>query len=74
VFCILNSLCFADQESSTQSGSIIIAHMPSLNEVTQLWQTGDIDFEKAQEGIEMTLDGCSKIYAMMRLCILPKSQ
>lgn len=37
------------EEEKQQSGSVTIAFMPSLNEVTQLYQSGEIDLEKTQE-------------------------
>lgn len=37
------------EEEKQQSGSITVAFMPSLNDVTQLYQSGEIDLEKTQE-------------------------
>lgn len=59
-------------EEKMQTASVTVACMPSLNEITQLFQTGEISHTKVQEGIDLCLDGCSKIYALMRSAIHPK--
>jgi len=45
---------------------LLIAYMPSMNEVTQIHHIGEIEYSKMQEGIELCLDACTKVYMMMR--------
>ncbi|ELR23015.1 3' exoribonuclease family, domain 1 domain containing protein [Acanthamoeba castellanii str. Neff] len=57
------------EEKAAQS-NLMVAIMPSANEITQMLQTGEIEHTKAPEAIELCLDGCSKIYQMMRQNLL----
>jgi len=59
----------SDEEKSAQA-DIMVAMMPSANEITQMVQTGEMHHAKAPEAIELCLDGCSKIYQMMRQNLL----
>jgi ribonuclease PH len=46
--------------------------MPSLNEITQVFHSGKADYERLQEAIEMCIDGCHKMSAVMKSAITPK--
>jgi len=63
-----------DSEESKSTASILVAHMPSLNEVTQLFECGQVEFSKAQEAVDLCIDGCAKLYSMMRQTIMPKQK
>jgi len=52
-------------EENSKTGNLTVALMPSLNEVTQIFQTGDIQHLKSLEALHLCLDGCGKIYSMM---------
>jgi len=53
-------------EEVQQTSSITIAYMPSLNEVTQLVQSGVLEHSNAKEAMDLCIDGCSKLYTIMR--------
>lgn len=38
-----------EEEENNSTGRVVIAYMPSLNEVTQLFQFGEIEYSKVQE-------------------------
>jgi exosome complex component MTR3 len=57
-------------EERLQQGNVTVALMPSLNEVTQLFQFGEIDYSKIQETIDLCLDGCAKLHAMVRKALV----
>jgi len=53
-------------EEKYEQCNLTLAMMPSVNEITQMLQTGELEHTRAPEAIELCLDGCSKIYALMR--------
>ncbi|KAK9279349.1 hypothetical protein L1049_013028 [Liquidambar formosana] len=57
------------EEESYQDGSLMIACMPSRNEVTQLSVTGDWSTPKIHEAMQLCLDACSKLGEIMRSCL-----
>lgn len=50
-----------EEESSYQDGSLIIACMPSHNEVNQLTVTGEWSTAKIHEAMELCLNACAKL-------------
>jgi len=56
-------------EEKYQSGGLTVALMPSLNEITQLYQSGELEYEKAIEAQQLCLDGCAKLYSLMTHCL-----
>ncbi|XP_057955122.1 exosome complex component RRP41-like [Malania oleifera] len=57
------------EEESYQDGSLMIACMPSRNEVTQLTITGEWSTPKINEAMELCLEACSKLAKIMRSCL-----
>ena len=67
-------------EEKAQTALVTVAFMPSLNEVTQLYQDGEIEYSKMQEvgawenltlkAVEMCVDGCAKLHQLMRSTLL----
>ncbi|XP_042476578.1 exosome complex component RRP41-like isoform X1 [Macadamia integrifolia] len=57
------------EEESFQDGSLMIACLPSRNEVTQLTLTGEWSTPKIHEAVELCLDACSKLGEIMRSCL-----
>jgi len=56
----------SEDEEKQQSGNILIALMPSLNQVTQLVQTGEFTAESCVKTIDLCVSGCTVIYEMMK--------
>lgn len=48
-------------EEEKNNAHLVIAYMPSLNEITQVFQSGQLQKDKTQQAIDMCLDGCIKI-------------
>jgi hypothetical protein len=40
--------------------------MPSVNEITQLFQQGETEISLAQNAIDLAIDAAAKIYLLMR--------
>lgn len=55
-----------EEDESNQKGTLTVACMPSLDQITQLFQNGEMDLSKVQEGVEVCLDGCEKIYGLLQ--------
>jgi exosome complex component MTR3 len=53
-------------EQKYATGGIVCAYMASLNEVTQLTEVGDMEYNKVVEAIDLCVDGCTKVSQMMR--------
>eukprot|EP00727_Mastigamoeba_balamuthi_P005045 m51a1_g14539 putative 3 exoribonuclease domain 1 domain containing protein (255) ;mRNA; r:953739-955243 len=56
--------CGAEEEA--ESGGLMVTSMPSLNEITQIYQYGELSHQDIAESVELCLDGCSKVYDAMR--------
>jgi len=52
-------------EERFQSAGLTLALMPNLNQVTQIFQTGEMEYAKTTDAIQLCLDGCKKIYSLM---------
>lgn len=53
------------EEESYQDGSLVIACMPSRNELTQLTVTGEWSTPKIHEAMQLCIDACSKLAKIM---------
>eukprot|EP01119_Soliformovum_irregulare_P009323 TRINITY_DN22551_c0_g1_i2.p1 TRINITY_DN22551_c0_g1~~TRINITY_DN22551_c0_g1_i2.p1 ORF type:complete len:252 (+),score=43.88 TRINITY_DN22551_c0_g1_i2:112-867(+) len=60
-------------EEKQQSAAVTVAYMPSLNEVTQLRLDGEMEFERAQDAIDLGIDGCVKIHQLMKQHLLTQA-
>ena len=56
----------AGSEERFGEGAVTVAYMPSMNEVTLLRQSGEMEVDKVLEAVDLCLDGCSKVQALMR--------
>jgi len=63
-----------DSEERFQSGGLTLALMPSLNEITQIFQSGEIEYPKTLEALQLCLDGCAKIYSLMTKSLVESSK
>ncbi|CAJ0636514.1 8537_t:CDS:2 [Entrophospora sp. SA101] len=52
-------------EEQHETGSLILSYMPSLNEVTHILQSGEVDFTLTTQAIEQCTDACNNIYSVM---------
>uniref|UniRef100_A0A1D1Z1C0 Putative exosome complex exonuclease 1 n=1 Tax=Anthurium amnicola TaxID=1678845 RepID=A0A1D1Z1C0_9ARAE len=71
VTCIANSLIIDPtmEEEECQDGSLMVACMPSRNEITQLTITGEWSAGRIHEATELCLDACLKLRDIMRACL-----
>lgn len=53
-------------------GTMIVAYMPVLRQITMVTQSGQLELEEALEMIDMCIDGSSQLYNMMKKCLLEK--
>jgi len=57
-------------EEQRESGSLVLSYMPSLNEVTHILQSGEVEVSLTTQAIEQCTDACSKIYSVMNHSLL----
>ncbi|CAG8475683.1 6168_t:CDS:2 [Funneliformis mosseae] len=57
-------------EEQRETGSIVLSYMPSLNEVTHILQSGEVEISQTTQAIEQCTDACSKIYSVMNQSLL----
>ncbi|KAJ7534311.1 hypothetical protein O6H91_13G089100 [Diphasiastrum complanatum] len=57
------------EEEKGEDGGLMIAHMTSRNEVTQLTVTGQWSSTRLSEALEVCLDACVKLGEVMRTCL-----
>ncbi|PVU99510.1 hypothetical protein BB559_000015 [Furculomyces boomerangus] len=55
------------KEENEEDASILLAYMPSSQEITHTIQTGKTSIEQTQNGINLCLDACTKLYESMML-------
>ncbi|KAL6053254.1 Exosome complex component MTR3 [Balamuthia mandrillaris] len=53
-------------EEKHQRSSLTLAYMPSQEQVTQMLQKGELSTSQTLEALELCIDGCTKIYSMMK--------
>jgi hypothetical protein len=58
------------EESGGEEGSMVVALMPELNEVTALQVRGLWADSELREGLELALGGCGQLKAVMREALL----
>lgn len=59
----------SSEEEKCQDGGLMVACMPSRNEITQLTITGEWSSTKVSETLALCLDACSKLADIMRMCL-----
>lgn len=57
------------EEEKWSDGEMLVTCMASRNEVTQLKVTGQWAGASAKEGLNLSLDACSKLAVLMRACL-----
>ncbi|KAF9946009.1 hypothetical protein BGZ72_000763 [Mortierella alpina] len=58
------------EEEKYEQGSIVLAYMPSLNEVTHVLQSGKAEGSIISQSVEHCVEACNKIYAVMHHALL----
>ncbi|KAF8980545.1 hypothetical protein BGZ46_004028 [Entomortierella lignicola] len=58
------------EEEKYEQGAIVLAYMPSLNEVTHVLQSGKADGSIISQSVEHCMEACNKIYAVMHHALL----
>ncbi|KAF9428967.1 hypothetical protein BGZ94_000308 [Podila epigama] len=53
------------EEEKHEQGSIVLAYMPSRNEVTHVFQSGKAEGTTISQSVEHCVEACNKIYAVM---------
>jgi exosome complex component MTR3 len=60
-------------EHKFATGGVVCAYMPSQNELTQLTQVGDMQYQKVVESVDLCVDGCNKIHQLMTNCLIERA-
>ncbi|KAG0253274.1 hypothetical protein DFQ27_007505 [Actinomortierella ambigua] len=58
------------EEEKHEDGSIVLAYMPSLNQVTHVLQNGRAEGAVISQSVESCIEACNKIYAVMQHSLL----
>ncbi|KAF9437054.1 hypothetical protein BGZ76_002124 [Entomortierella beljakovae] len=58
------------EEEKYEQGAVVLAYMPSLNEVTHLLQSGKAEGPIISQSVEHCMEACNKIYAVMHHALL----
>ncbi|KAF9306165.1 hypothetical protein BGZ74_007367 [Mortierella antarctica] len=58
------------EEEKHEQGSIVLAYMPSRNEVTHVLQSGKAEGAIISQSVEHCVEACNKIYAVMHHALL----
>ncbi|KAG0202799.1 hypothetical protein BGX28_004780 [Mortierella sp. GBA30] len=58
------------EEEKYEQGAIVLAYMPSLNEVTHVLQSGKAEGSIISQSVEHCVEACNKIYAVMHHALL----
>ena len=64
----------SESECVRAEGVLTLASMPTLNEMTYVAQTGRMESEQAKKLLEMCVDGCATVHALMRDCLIASLQ
>ena len=57
-------------EERIADGGIVLALMPSLNEVTQLHQWGELSQQDISDSMDLCLDGCNRVHSLMKKALV----
>lgn len=58
------------EEEKYEQGAIVLAYMPSRNEVTHVLQSGKAEGSIISQSVEHCVEACNKIYAVMHHALL----
>ncbi|KAJ3107454.1 hypothetical protein HDU97_004050 [Phlyctochytrium planicorne] len=59
-----------ESEEEFQIGSLVVAYMPSMREVTHIIHSGEIGVSSLTEALDLCVDGCSKMHDALRQTLL----
>ncbi|KAL1924603.1 uncharacterized protein VTP21DRAFT_4257 [Calcarisporiella thermophila] len=71
--CFINDTIYMDcslQEESHVTGSLVVAYMPTLRELTHVWQEGQVTLERTEQAVEQCIGACTKIARVMRTALM----
>lgn len=54
------------EEEKMATGGLVVGMMPSLNEITQLYQFGELSQDDITNALVLCGDGCAQIYKLMK--------
>ena len=58
------------EEERMATGGLVVGMMPSLNEITQLYQFGELSQEDIISGLGLCEDGCGQVYKLMKQSLI----
>jgi exosome complex component MTR3 len=61
-----------EQEERKQIANVTVAYMPSLQEITHVLLSGDMNVNSSLESVDLCIAGCKQIYEMMKKHLLEK--
>eukprot|EP00466_Bigelowiella_natans_P016282 jgi/Bigna1/50918/estExt_Genewise1.C_1000013 len=63
-----------EYQRSDYEGSLWIAYMPSLGQITYISQSGRIDLDASQKMLELCTEGCIALHSAMRSCLVESAK
>ena len=57
-------------EEEICKSKLTVSYMPSVNEITQVFQQGETEISLAQQAIDLAIDAAAKIYLLMRNALI----
>lgn len=60
---------FTEEEGREAGARILVSAMGSLNEVTHVVATGEIEGQVLTDALQVGLDGASKVHSLMQECL-----
>lgn len=64
----------SEQCSKDVKGKLMVAYLPSLNQISCLLQDGDVAVESSVEMINTCIEGCLRIHELMKDCLIRSSK
>ncbi|XP_070576953.1 exosome complex component MTR3-like [Ptychodera flava] len=61
---------YDSKDEGDNNGSIVVGLLPSMNQISVLIQSGDLDNEVSQQGIRSCIEGCMRTYPVVRECLV----
>lgn len=59
------------EEAQQADAEMTLAFMPTLGQVIHLWQTGQVEYRVAQEGMDLCRKACVKNQELVKTCLIP---
>lgn len=67
---LLMDPCSAEIRHPDVFGSLTVAYLPSLNQVSGLIQNGEQEVDESIKAINMCIEGCLRVHSVMKQCLL----